>query len=159
MKYIVLCLLLFSLSHAVGFTELRYSDAFGKTKKLFGDISFSKYGVTINYKDVNKSIVYNDGELEIYDNKKQIQLNEYQKERMGAFFDILILIHSNDAREIKENFDVVDKGSVETLFPKDDIKEYLKKIELKREEDGFSYIKLFFNNNDTIEIKLDNEVH
>jgi len=159
MKYIVLGLLFFSLSHAVGFTELRYSDAFGKTKKLSGDISFSKYGVKIDYTDANKSIIYNDGELEIYDNKNLIELDAYQAQKMGAFLDILILLHSNDKRQISENFEISNNNSIEILLPKDEIKEYLKKIELKRDKSEFAFIKLFFNNNDTIEIKIDDETN
>jgi len=159
MRYILLCLIFFSLSYGVSFRETRYSDAFNKSVEFHGDITFSQYGVAIKYNENNKSILYDDGELELYDGEKELLLDEYQQQKMGAFLDILILLHANNKREIEDIFNISKKSDIEVLLPKDEAKEYLKKIELKRVGSEFAFIKLFFKNNDTIEIKIDDETN
>jgi len=157
MKYLFILFTLICSLHAEGFHEERYSYAFDKTQKFQGDIQFSDYGVKIVYNDLNKSILYDDGDLKVYDGKKLLSLDEVQEQRMGVFLDILILVHADDTQFIKENFSISLEDGMEILTPKEEMKQYLKKIELKKADAKISFIKVYFKNDDTITINIDDD--
>jgi len=157
MRFIIGFLLLLSSLYAQPFTEVRYSDAFDKNITLQGDIEFFEYGVSIKYNDTNKSIFYDDGDLTLYENEKALPLEPMQAEQMGAFFDILLLLHSNNSRLIDENFVQEEKKEYTILIPKGEMQDYLQKIKLQRHKGRLSFIKLFLKNSDTITIKIGNE--
>jgi hypothetical protein len=157
MRLLLSFFLLFSALYGLPFTEIRYSDAFNKSVTLQGNITFGDERVSIAYKENNESLFYDDGDLTIYENGKEHPLDAMQEERMAAFFDILLLLHSNNQRLLEENFDIKHTKAYDILLPKGDMQEYIKKIEIARVKGELSFVKLFLKNSDTITIKIENE--
>ena len=145
------------LAQSYNFSELRYSDAIGKSSQLDGKIEFTKDGLNIEYPKKRKRLVYNGkGVLLLQDNKK-VELKERQEQYMMRYFDILKILHKGDNSELKEEFEVKKQEKKILLTPISTLKYYINSIELIKENTLLSYVKLFLKNNDTITIHIENE--
>lgn len=140
------------------FTELRYSDALGKSMKFKGQISFLQHGLSIKYIENKKSLHLQNTKLTYKENGQEITLDEQQAQKITQYFDILILLHSGDDQLIKTIFDVQISSDKTLLKPKGSVSHFITSIELVKEEENLKEIKLFLKNSDTITIKIDNEI-
>ncbi len=145
------CLL---FAQGYNFTELRYSDAINRYVQLEGKITFYKDGLDIEYPKTAKELNYKDGVLLYLENNKEVALNELQTSKVTQYFDILTLIHNGNESELKEMFSIKHNSDEDILKPLGIIKHYIKYIILRKAKNSLQYIKLFFQNNDTISITI-----
>lgn len=157
----VLALLLFvsfAAAESYNFTELRYSDATGRYTQLEGKISFNKDGLNIQYPKSARELDYKNDTLVYLEENKEVALQEMQATQMMQYFDVLRLLHSGDDSELKEMFEV-DKSSDKTVLkPIGSLKYYINYIELTKEQNKLTYVKLFLKNSDNISINIDDEI-
>ena len=158
---LVLLLLLFVsgvMANMFNFTEIRYSDAIGRSIEMNGQIEFLQDGVNVFYPKVSKSIEYKNDVLKYMDGTKEIDLNEMQKEQIKMYFDILILLHQNNEKKLNNMFEVKKDAKKTRLIPKGNIKNYLIKIELSKQGKRLKSVKIFLKNSDSITINIDDEI-
>ena len=116
------------------FTELRYSDALDKSISLDGEISFFKNSLNIKYLKYNKSLNYKDSVLTYIEDSKVIDLDTLQVQQITQYFEILMLLHEGNDTYINKIFTVVKRDVNTQLIPKTSLSEYIKKIELYKEQ-------------------------
>jgi len=146
------------VAQSFNFTELRYSDAIGKTIELKGQISFLKNGLEIFYPKTQRALIYEDEELVYEVEGEDVELGMVQSQQIMHYFEVLILLHSGDESALKEMFDVDKNNGFIKLTPKASLKNYIQKIELLKTNEILEYVKLFMQNNDTIMITIDDEI-
>ena len=159
-KYLISSFLLISSlsANSFYFSEERYSDAIGRSIEFKGEITFLENSLEINYTDINKSLKYSDDILVYMQDEKIIELDSSQSKNIIEYFKVLILLHSDDDSKLHFLFEIQTEDSTTVLIPKTYIKEFIKKIELKKNIKELKYIKLFLKNGDTIGIKIEDEI-
>lgn len=140
------------------FSELRYTDAIGRSVQLDGEINFTHDGLVIKYPKSATELVY-DGESVVYmKNGKESALQAGQESNMIRYFDILKTLHEGDESELKSRFEITKSTDMTLLKPTGAIKYYINKIELTKEDKQLRYVKLFLKNSDYITINIDDEI-
>jgi len=159
-KYLISSFLLISSlsANSFYFSEERYSDAIGRSIEFKGEITFLENSLEINYTDINKSLKYSDDTLVYTQDEKIIELDSSQSKNIIEYFKVLILLHSDDDSKLHFLFEIQTEDSTTVLIPKTYIKEFIKKIELKKDIKELKDIKLFLKNGDTIGIKIEDEI-
>ncbi len=157
MYKIIITLLIYSnllIANSFSFSELRYSDAIGKSILLNGEIEFFESGLSILYPKKDVLIEYKDDSLLYKESGEEIELNDMQVKQIIQYFDILILLHFGDASDYSDMFEVTQKDDISYLVPMGMVKNYIKKIEMLKENKKLNYVKLFLQNNDYITITI-----
>ena len=145
-------------AESYSFSELRYTDAIGRSAQLDGEINFTQDGLVIKYPKNATELVY-DGESIVYlKNGKESTLKAEQESNMIRYFDILKMLHEGDESELKNRFQITKSADMTLLTPTGMIKHYLNKIELTKENKQLRYVKLFLKNSDYITINIDDEI-
>ncbi len=158
---IIIGLILFTnliVAGSFNFTETRYSDALDKSQKLEGQIEFLKNSLKIIYPKTQRELEYADDVLTYKENSKEIELDQKQQEQIMRYFDIIIMLHHGDESVLEEMFEVSKEDDITLLVPTGVMKNYITKIELKKESKFLSFVKFYFKNSDYIAINIDDEV-
>jgi len=159
MKIILTLLFLLTTSFAssYNFVETRYSDALAKSMQLQGIITFDT-GLKIEYENSDKALVYEDGELELLEDGESVDLDEGEALKIAQYFEIILMLYNGNEKRIDEEFIVTKLDSKSMLIPKGELKEYMFKIELKRENNKLKEIVMFLSNYDKITISILDEI-
>jgi len=159
-KIVFIHLLLASviLASTYNFVEHRYSDALDRTMSLEGEISFFPQKLHINYKNSDTQIIYEDLFVKLKKSGAKAELADGELQRMSEYFKIILMLYRDDIKELENRFEITKGDQEILLYPKDYIKEFLKKIRLKKNDNKLKEIKLFFNNNDKITIIINDEI-
>ncbi|EHP29894.1 hypothetical protein SMGD1_1370 [Sulfurimonas gotlandica GD1] len=160
MSKIIILILSFLIANAdsFNFTELRYSDALGRSMELNGEISFLKNGLSINYKESKKNLRLQDSKLTYKEDGQEIILDESQTQHIIQYLETIILLHSGDGKLLKSMFDVEIHADKTLLKPKGSLRHFVNSIELEKSEKKLKEIKLFLKNSDKITIKIADEI-
>ena len=145
-------------SSSFDFSETRYSYAFDKSKTLQGQINFKPNSLIIKYEDSNKTIIYKNSVLKIKENETILELDYMQTQSLSSFFEILLLVNSNDTKLLEEKFEIIKDKNKIILNPKDELREYIKNIYLLKSNTQLKELKLFLKNGDNIKISIENEI-
>ena len=154
---LILILLTTSFASSYNFVETRYSDALAKSMHLKGVITFDD-GLKIEYANSNRVLIYEDGELDLLDDGGSVDLDEGEALKIAQYFEIILMLYKGDEKRIQEEFIVTKLDSKSMLIPKGELKEYMFKIELKREYKKLKEIKMFLSNYDIITISILDEI-
>lgn len=156
---ILLILLTFSIfAKSFNFTEIRYSDAIEKNIEQKGQITFFSNGIDIYYPETYKNLIYKDNNLVYEVDGEDKELGGIQEQKIIYYLDLLILLHSGDDNVISNIFKISKYEKYMVLLPKNEMKNYIDKIELSRDNGLLKYFKLYLSNNDSITITIDNEI-
>ena len=155
MRFIILLLITMTLySNTFNFNEYRFVYAVGTTFKKSGTITIDNRAITISYKKPNFKKIISDGEnIGIEDESGDVkQLKGRALLYTKQYLDLIINVESVKELKSNENFDVEMKDNIQTLYPKNEMKRQLEKIEVKRVNGEISEFKMFMSNSDTVEI-------
>ena len=157
--FVVLVIFVSSLiATTYNFSETRYSDALGKSIELHGEITFLEDGLDIKYNNSDKSLHYENGDLTYLQDGEALEISEEEITRITQYFDIVILLYSNDTKRLESQFNVQAKDNKTILTPLNEIKNYISKIELKKENKKLQELKIFISNGDNISISIEDEI-
>ena len=146
------------MATSYNFSETRYSDAFDESMTLKGEISFLEDGLSIKYNNSDKALHYENGDLTYLQNGENIEISEEEAARIIQYFEIIILLYSGDENSLNREFSVIKEENRLFLTPLNEMKNYISKIELKKEEKQLKMIKLFLSNSDNITISIEDEI-
>ena len=146
------------MAQSYPFEETRYSYALDRSKTLKGIISFKEDELRISYDDSGKALFYDTMGIEFTDDGEKILLSETESLKLIQYFDIIMMINSNDEVELKEHFTFESRGKLLSLIPKPDLDEYLNRIDVRREGEKLKELTMFLSNNDRVLISIDNEI-
>lgn len=154
-------LLLFLLSMSYGssynFIETRYSDALAKSMQLEGIITFSE-GLQIEYKESDKRLLYEDDEVALFRGDEEIELDENEAVKIAQYFEIILMLYNGDESKIAAEFDLLQLDKKSILTPKNELKNYMFKIELTQEKSSLKEIVMHLSNYDIITISILDEI-
>jgi hypothetical protein len=157
-----LFVLLFLALHLFGqtfhFTELRYSDALGKSMELKGEISLKANALSIRYNGSSRLIEYDDGDLEISEDGEPLALGEEEVLKLSEYFELVLLLFHADEKTLANNFNITQEANKQTLTPLTQLKEYVQKIELQKEQGSLKVLHIYLSNDDNIKISIEDEV-
>lgn len=145
-------------SSSFNFSETRYSYAFDNSITLQGQIDFEVNSLIIKYENNNKTISYKDSILKIKDNETILELDHMQTQRLSLFFEILLLVNSNDIKLLEEKFKIIKDNNIIVLNPKNELREHIKNIHLLKSKTQLKELKLFLKNSDNIKISIEDEI-
>ncbi len=160
MKYFLISIL-FSVAlfcDSFNFSEIRYSYAFDKSKTLQGQINFELNSLIIKYENSNKTIIYKDSILKIKENETTVELDYMQTQNLSSFFEILLLVNSNDTKLLEEKFEIIKDNNMTVLKPKAELSQYIDNIHLVKSNTQLKELKLFLKNGDNIKISIEDEI-
>lgn len=140
------------------FTEERYSDALERSIKLNGEITFEKESLHIRYTKSDREILYKNSLLTLKEGGKTVELGDVESGRISQYFEILLLLHGKDETILGKKFDVQKKDQYTILVPKDYMRNFLEMIKIKKSKQILKEVELFFKNNDTIIISIEDEI-
>ena len=140
------------------FKELRYSDGLDRSISLSGEISFLSEGLSIKYDESKRSLRYEDERLELFDDGELVAIGEEESLKIIQYFELIIILNAGDEKSLASAFEISKEQMIETLVPKDELKNYIKKIQLQRENAELKKIKLYLSNEDTISISIEDEI-
>ena len=159
-KFLVLFVMLLSslFARSYNFSETRYSDAFDESVTLNGEISFLPEGLSIKYNNSDKALHYENGDLNYLQNGESVEISEEEAARVVQYFEIIILLYSGDEESLHREFSVTKEKDKLVLTPLNEMKNYINKIELKKEDKQLKVLKLFLSNSDNITISIEDEI-
>ena len=160
MNKIIFTLLFFATAvfgSSYNFVETRYSDALAKSMQLSGIITFDD-GLTIEYENSDKSLVYEDGELELLEDGEAVDLDENEALKIAQYFEIIIMLYNGDETKIASEFEILKLEDKSILSPKNELKKYMFKIELTKEKSNLKEIVMYLSNYDKITISILDEI-
>ncbi|MFT5835725.1 MAG: hypothetical protein ACI9RG_000618 [Sulfurimonas sp.] len=160
MSKIIILIFSFLIANAntFNFTELRYSDALGRSMELHGEISFFKNGLSINYVDAKKTLQLKDSILTYKEDMQVVPLDEERSEQITQYLETVLLLHSGDDELLNSMFDIETINEKSILKPIGSIRYFVSSIELSKDKNTIKEVKLFLKNSDEITIKIDNEI-
>ena len=139
------------------FVETRYSDALAKSMELRGVITFND-GLTIEYENSDKALVYEDGELELLEDGEAIELDENEALKIAQYFEIIIMLYNGDESKMASEFEILKLDKKNVLTPKNELKKYMFKIELAKDKRELKEIVMHLSNYDKITISILDEI-
>ena len=159
-KIFLILMLLFTSMFAKSyhFKELRYSDGLDRSISLSGEISFLSEGLSIKYDESKRSLRYEDERLELFDDGELVAIGEEESLKIIQYFELIMILNAGDEKSLASAFEISKEQMIETLVPKDELKNYIKKIQLQRENAELKKIKLYLSNEDTISISIEDEI-
>lgn len=146
------------MATSYNFSETRYSDAFDESVTLSGEISFLQEGLSIKYNNSDKALHYENGDLVYSQNGESVEISEEESTRIVQYFEIILLLYSGSEDSLDREFSVTKEKNRLFLTPLNEMKNYISKIELKKEDKQLKMIKLFLSNSDNITISIEDEI-
>lgn len=155
MRFIIFLLINISLfANTFNFKEYRLVHAVDTTFNKSGVITIDGKKITIEYKKPNYKKIVSDGEvISIEDDSHKVR---YLKGR-ALFYTkayMSLIVNVENAKELKSNdmFDVELIKDKHLLYPKNEMKKQVPKIEVDVVEGKIRRFKMFMLNEDTVEI-------
>lgn len=153
--FFILLLISQSIAQRVEFTESNYINALNTTHTKKGSLDFLKNSVILKYNDEDKLTTFNEHNITI-STKYDEEILEYQENiELAMFFTLVSAIFHNDIESLKEDFDVIISDNI-TLIPNDYIANVIEKIQYKKKNSKLKFLKIYFTNENRIEIVQSN---
>ena len=156
--FLLLFLITSLMAKSYHFSEVRYSDAVAKSIDLYGVISFGDESLEIVYEKSQSRLLYEDEELTMYVGDEEVDLDESESMKIAQYFEIILLLYEGDEERIQANFTTKKDVDKTLLRPKNEMSEYIKKIELVHKNTSLKSLQLYLSNDDTIKISIEDEV-
>jgi len=155
MRYLIILLITFNLfGSTYNFDEYRFVSAISKEFHKSGTISIDDKKIVITYtKPEFKKIVADAEGIVVEDAEGEKEALEgnilfYTK----IYLNLIKKIDDVEALQSNDDFDVKQEGNFYILKIKNQLSDYVKKIELTTKDDKISTFKIFMLNDDTIKI-------
>lgn len=143
---------MFVFSKPIKFKEEKYISALNTTVDRYGVLKFDDDSLEIKYEKESKSLIFTkENIIEKSGEKKEILSYEENLE-LTLFSKIINSIYKNEPENLKEYFEIKKDNSLVTLVPNEYIANVIEKIEYKKVELTLVYLKIYFTNDDWINI-------
>lgn len=140
----------------INFQEEKYIDAIGQTVYNKGQVKFFENRIELSYKNSSKILIEKQNELFVKQNGKILKIQTSDQLALKIVFSLIKAIQKDDYELLKEFFIVNIKDNTYTLTPKENVKNYIEKVEFKK-RDKLDFITIFMNNGDKTIIREIND--
>jgi len=155
MRFIIFLLINITLfANTFNFNEYRFVHAVGTTFTKSGTIQIDAQKITIEYKKPNYKKIISDGENISIEDDSHIVKNLKGRALFYTKAYMTLIVDVENSKELKSNklFDVKDEDGKKILYPKNEMKKQVPKIEVDVINGKIQKFKMFMLNEDTVEI-------
>lgn len=143
---------MFLFSKPIKFKEEKYISALSTKVYRYGILKFDDHRLEIKYEKDSKSLIFTkENIIEKNGDKKEVLSYEENLE-LTLFSKIINSIYKNKLENLKEYFQVKKGDSSVILVPNEYIANVIEKIEYKKVNLKLVYLKIYFTNEDWINI-------
>ncbi|PLY09945.1 MAG: hypothetical protein C0626_07730 [Arcobacter sp.] len=139
-------------SKPIKFKEEKYISALSTSVYRNGILKIDNDTLEIRYLNEDKSFIFTKENIIEKNGDKKKVLNYEENFELTIFSKIIDSIYKNKPENLKEYFQIIKDDSVNRLIPNDYISNVISKIEYKKKDDKLIFLKIFFTNDDWINI-------
>lgn len=142
----------FILANTVNFTETKHISALDVEVKKKGTLVFEKEFTKLSYSNNNTSYKFNKEHIVQIVKNKETLLNYEDDLNLTIFSTLLNAIYKEEIDNLKEYFEITKDKEVTILTPNEYIANVIDKIEYKKNTKELEFLRIYFVNEDRIEI-------
>lgn len=150
--FLLLSIFILSLSSStIHFQEEKYIEVIGNSIIKKGTLTFENDSISLKYKNTKETLVYKNNELFIKNDKTSKKIDTNKQVSLKIVFLLIEAIHKNDLELLSEYFNIKKENKIFNLNPKDELKNYIKDIQFKKDTKlDFITINMLNGNSTTI---------
>lgn len=146
---------IFLFSNPIKFKEEKYISALDTSVYRNGILKIGNDLLEIKYKNENKSFIFTKENIIKKNGAEEEILNYEENLELTIFSKIINSIYKNETKNLKEYFQITKDGPIITLVPNEYIANVIEKIEYKKVDIKLVFLKIYFTNDDWINIVED----
>jgi len=142
-------------SRPIKFKEEKYISALNTSVYKYGILNIDSDILEVTYNNESKSLVFTKDNI-IEKSAKERKILKYEDNlELTLFSKIINSIYKNKHEDLVEYFHIKKDNSFTTLIPNEYISNVINKIEYKKIDMKLVFLKIYFTNNDWINIVED----
>lgn len=150
--FLFLTTTLFLFSNPIKFKEEKYINALHSSIQKNGILKFEDNSIEIIYQGTNKSFIFYDDYIGLKTEEKEEILKYEENMELTIFSKLIKGIYRNQQEELTEYFEITNENEKTILVPNEYLSNAIQKIEYKKIEEKLEFLKIYFSNEDWINI-------
>lgn len=143
---------LFLLANPIKFKEEKYINALQSSIYKNGILGIEENFIEINYKEDNKAFIFYNDHIILKTKEKEDTLKYEENIELSVFLKLIKCIYKNQPEDLKEYFDITNEDKKTILMPNEYLSNVIQKIEFKKNNEKLEFLKIYFVNEDWINI-------
>ncbi|ADG93971.1 hypothetical protein Arnit_2320 [Arcobacter nitrofigilis DSM 7299] len=143
---------LFLFSNEIEFKEEKYISALNASVYRNGILNINNDFIKVAYPQQNKSFTFTKENIIEKDGKKENIITYEDNLDLTIFSKVIESIYTNKIENIKEYFQIKKSDGYTTLIPSEYVANVIKRIEYKKIDSKLKFLKIYFTNDDWINI-------
>ena len=143
---------LFLLANPIKFKEEKYINALQSSIYKNGFLKIEENFIEINYKEDNKAFIFYNDHIILKTKEKEDTLKYEENIELSVFLKLIKCIYKNQPEDLKEYFDITNEDKKTILMPNEYLSNVIQKIEFKKNNEKLEFLKIYFVNEDWINI-------
>ena len=139
-------------SSTIHFEEEKYIEVLGNSIIKKGTLTFKDNTIKFKYINSNESLIYKNNNLTIKNGEEIKEIDINKQFTLKLVFLLIEAINNNDLISLNEYFIVNKETNVYILKPKEELKNYLKKILFKKDQ-KLDFLTIHMTNGNTTTIR------
>ncbi len=150
--FLFLFFTLFLFSKEIEFKEEKYIGALNTSVYRDGILNIEKDFIKVSYPQQNRTFTFTKENIIEKDGKTENIITYEDNLDLTIFSKVIESIYTNKIENIKEYFQIKKSDGNTTLIPSEYVANVIKKIEYKKIDSKLKFLKIYFTNDDWINI-------
>ncbi len=142
-------------AQTIKFEEEKYIEALDNTIKKIGILEFDNSQIKLKYDNSSKVLIYNNDKLIVKTEEESQELDLKNQLALKMIFLLIETIFKDDYKSLEEFFFIKQDGKIYYLKPKENLENYIKEVEFKKDKRLNYFIISMSNGNKTTIRELD----
>lgn len=143
---------LFLLANPIKFKEEKHINALQSSIYKNGILKIEDNFIEIIYKEDNKSFIFYNDHIILKTKEKEDTLKYEENIELSVFLKLIKSIYKNQPEDLKEYFGIASENEKTILTPNEYLANVIQKIEFKKTNEKLEFLKIYFVNEDWINI-------
>lgn len=140
------------LGNTINFKEIKYISVLDMEINKTGQIELEEEYIKLLYPEEKKSFSFYKDIIIFEKDEVKKELTYEDSPQLKLFYLLIKAIYKNNINSINEYFEIEEQKDFTKLIPNDSLSNYVHQIDLKKEKNYLVFLKLYFTNDDRIEI-------
>ena len=150
--FLLLSSTLFLFANPIKFKEEKYVNALQTSVNKNGILKLENDFIEINYFEENKSFIFYNDYIILKTKEKEDTLKYEENIELSVFLKLIKSIYKNQPEDLKEYFDITNEDKKTILIPNEYLSNVIQRIEYKKIDNRLEFLKIYFVNEDWINI-------
>ena len=143
---------LFLFSNEIEFKEEKYISALNASVYRNGILNINNDFIKVSYPQQNKSFTFTKENIVTQNANKEEIITYEDNLDLTIFSKVIDSIYTNKVENIKEYFQIKKNNGITTLIPSEYVANVINKIEYQKISSKLKFLKIYFTNDDWINI-------